>query len=331
MLLSLMLLALAQDAPTGRLIVLSKAEDRAQIFDLPSGAVRATLATGAGPHEVAVTPDRKWAVVANYGREQAGSSLSLIDLEQLENGPVLDLGAPIRPHGLAFAPDGRQLFVTAETAGQLWLLSFPEGRPAAKLPTRAKASHMVALHGDWAYTANIASGSITPIDWRRQETRDPIPTGGGAEGIAVAPDGRVWVSNRAADTVTVVDPAQGKVAHTFDCPGFPIRVVFSHDGALALVSCPNAGDVALFDAAKPSALARIPIAAAAADDGSGRLFGDQFGASPVPIGMAVAPGHAYVACAGADRVAVIDLTRREVVNFLVTAKEPDGIAWVPAS
>jgi hypothetical protein len=44
------------DADT--LVVLNKAETTASLIDLSSGEVRATLPTGSGPHEAAVSP--KW-------------------------------------------------------------------------------------------------------------------------------------------------------------------------------------------------------------------------------------------------------------------------------
>ncbi len=77
-------------------------------------------------------------------------------------------------------------------------------------------------------------------------------------------------------------------------------------------------------------LGRIAIEQAAADEGEGRLFGDQFGASPVPIGITIAADsrRAWVACAGADVIAELDLEQREVVRFLKAGKEPDGIAWL---
>ncbi|TAH36395.1 MAG: hypothetical protein EYC70_11385 [Planctomycetota bacterium] len=323
--------ASAAPEESGRLVILNKAADTAQILQLPDGNVLATLDTGAGPHEVAVAPDGKWAVVSNYGREEAGSSLSLLNLEKLEKGPVIDLGAKLRPHGLAFSPDGKSVYVTGETQAQLWKLSFPHGTVEARMDTRAKVSHMVALGKERAYVANIGSGSITPVDLAAGKALDPVPTGGGAEGIGVAPDGRVWVTNREADTVSVVDGGKLQVEKSFDCPGFPIRVVFSPDGALAFVSCPQAGAVALFDARALAPLKRIKIALPAADAGDGRLFGSQFGDSPVPIGMAAAPhGCLYVALAGADRVAVLDWKARSVLRFLPTGREPDGIAWIPA-
>lgn len=66
---------------SGTLIVLNKSDDTADLIDLGTGQSIATLPTGDGPHEVAVSPDGRYAVVTNYGRASwPGSSLSIIDI-----------------------------------------------------------------------------------------------------------------------------------------------------------------------------------------------------------------------------------------------------------
>lgn len=49
--------------------------------------------------------------------------------------------------------------------------------------------------------------------------------------MALAPDGRhVWTTNRAADTLAVIEIATDTVVQTLPCRGFPIRVQFTPDG-----------------------------------------------------------------------------------------------------
>ena len=57
---------------TGTLIVLNKAEASVSLLDAASGGELYKLPTGAGPHEVAVSPDGRTAVVANYGQTFSG-------------------------------------------------------------------------------------------------------------------------------------------------------------------------------------------------------------------------------------------------------------------
>ena len=51
----------------GTLIVINKSDATATFFSLKTGETIATLGTGVGPHEAAVSPDGKTAVASNYG------------------------------------------------------------------------------------------------------------------------------------------------------------------------------------------------------------------------------------------------------------------------
>jgi YVTN family beta-propeller protein len=67
-------------ANPGTLLVLNKADNTVSLLDLATKKSVATIPTGNGPHEVAVSPDGKIAVVCNYGSQDApGSTLTVID------------------------------------------------------------------------------------------------------------------------------------------------------------------------------------------------------------------------------------------------------------
>ena len=64
----------------------------------------------------------------------------------------------------------------------------------------------VALGGSRAFVANIGSGTVTVIDLNQGTVIRNIATGAGAEGITASIDGNeIWVTNRSADTVSVID------------------------------------------------------------------------------------------------------------------------------
>ena len=54
-------------APTGTIIVANMGDHTATLIDVATKRVVATLPTGQGAHEVAVSRDGRWAVVSNYG------------------------------------------------------------------------------------------------------------------------------------------------------------------------------------------------------------------------------------------------------------------------
>jgi YVTN family beta-propeller protein len=137
----------------------------------------------------------------------------------------------------------------------------------------------------------------------------------------------VWVTNRGADTVSVIDAEKLEVTATVDSPGFPIRAAFTPDGGRVLVSNARAGSVAVFSAADRKLIRNIPMELTAEEKGE-RLI--EFGTSPVPIGIVVTPdgSRAFVANTTADIVSVLDLGTLEVVDRYVAGKEPDGMAVV---
>lgn len=325
-------LAASAAARADTLVVLNKAADTATLLDLASGRERATLAVGAGPHEAAVSPDGRWALVANYGRPGApGQSMSLVDVAAARVVATHRLGRYDRPHGIAW--HGDTAWVTAEGQRALVGWSARTGERVAVLPTDQAGSHMVALHpdGSRAYVSNLGDDSVTVFDLDKGERVGVWKTGDGAEGIAVSPDGReLWVGHRDAGDVAVFDALSGKELARLPAAGFPIRVTITPDGARVLVSCAEAGLVRIYDRAARRHLADIRFDREA-KDAEGRLFGDRFGKSPLPIGIVVPPtgNRAYVALASADAVAEVDLGDYRVRRWLPTGKEPDGMAWSP--
>lgn len=69
---------------SGTLVVLSKSEHTASIIDIASAKTLGTVQTGTAPHKVAISPDERLAVVANYGAAAPGNSMIVIDLRTWE-------------------------------------------------------------------------------------------------------------------------------------------------------------------------------------------------------------------------------------------------------
>jgi DNA-binding beta-propeller fold protein YncE len=316
------------DAET--LVVANKAEASASLIDLDNGHVVATLPTGEGPHEVGISPDGRFALVTNYGtRERDGNSLTLIDIAAAAVVSTIDLGDYGRPHGVEWLDD-EQAAVTAEANRALIIVDVATKKVALSIGTDQEVSHMVALDPDRgrAYTTNIGSGSLTVLDLGKGVRASNIATGEGAEGIAVSASGKhIWVTNRAADTITILDAGTLEKAGEIASEGFPIRATATPKGQV-LVTRARAGDLAIYDASTFEEL-RIVTFNLESMDVEERLFGDRFGDSSVPIGVIVdsAGERAWVAHANADIITEIDLGSGNVVRTLRAGKEPDGMGF----
>ena len=312
-------------AGAATLVVANKAGASASLIDLETGAVAATLPTGDGPHEVGISPDGRFALVTNYAND--GDSLTLIDIPHARVVRTIDLGEYRSPHGVEWL-DNERAAVTVEDNRALIVVDTGAGTVLQAIGTDQDVSHMVALgpDGKRAYVSNIGSGSLTVLDLENGERVKNIPTGGGAEGVA-ASGGHIWVTNRADDTVTVLDAESFATVREIPSKGFPIRATATPAGQV-LVTRARAGELVVYDAATFEEVRTVSFDLESMETG-GRLFGDRFGDSSVPIGVVVdgSGGRAFVAHANADVITEIDLASGEIVRMLRAGKEPDGMGF----
>lgn len=312
------------------LAVVNKSDNSISVLDASTGKLKWTAPAESGPHEAEVLADGKIVAVSDYGRANApGQMISLVELSTGKSVGRVDLGPGARPHGLAALKDGR-LLVTSEGKKELVIVDPKTAKVVSRIPTGRALSHMVAASPDGkrAYVSSIRDGVVTVIDIPGGVAGD-VPTGKGAEGIDVTPDGReVWVTNREANTISVIDTKTLKVAATIQAGKFPIRVKITPDGRRAVVTFTESGDVGIFDVATRAEVKRIALGRDAVAASGARVFQGKFGASPAPVGVLIAPDgkRAFIAATHADVIVVLDLESFRVLDAWNAGKEPDGLA-----
>lgn len=318
-------------APAGRaaeLLVGNKSADTVWRLSLRDGRRIGEFRTGDAPHEIAVAPDGKRAVVANYGGAKSGNTLSVLDLVGGRPTRSIDLGQHSAPHGVRFLGDGRRVLVTTEASASLLVVDVEAGEVERAIDVGGGTGHMVALSpdGQVAYLTKIQAGTLSRIDLQTGMKTLERPAGRGAEGVAVRPDGaEVWVTNREDGTITVHDPRTLVVKRRMSSKGFPIRVAFSADGRQAFVTNARAATLSVFDTRT-----RVPVATVPLSREDMAYQSTMLGNAALPIGVAVAADRprAYVAISGGDRIAVIDTQRWQVIDYWVTGREPDALGIV---
>jgi YVTN family beta-propeller protein len=325
------------DAPAraGLLVVANQQGASATIIDAASMKTIATVPVGIGPHEAAVSPDGRWAVVTNYGnRETIGNTLSVIDLLAATPSVVrtIDLGEYKRPHGAAFVQDGRKLVVTSEATQRLVLVDFASGTVDTALATNARGSHMVTVRRDGkrAWTANIADGNVTEFDLDARRTVRQLPAAPDDEGIATTPGGiLVWVGSNTQKTVTIIDTQKGEKVATLTGFSMPYRIGISRTGRVAVVNDPTANKIWLFDVATHREMAQIDLAKVEGIKAPTGGPPGQAGAGPEGVTFDPIADIAYVTLHGTNQVVAVDLQQRKVVGFGPVGAGPDGIAFSP--
>ncbi|MGH9175819.1 MAG: gluconolaconase, partial [Vicinamibacterales bacterium] len=228
----------------GTLLVANRNGGSISLFDLATGVEMARVPIGpAIPHEVAVSPDGRLALTGEYGpNDRPGRHVVVIDVAEGRLVGRIDLGPKTRPHSVVFMPDGRRAVVTLEQSDRIALVDVVDRTVLRTYPTGGREGHMVRLSPDGArafVTSRGAEGTLSIISLAGETPPVVIPTGAGAEGLAVTPDGReVWVVNRIARSISIVDTRSLDVIQTIDVPPDARRAEIS---AVGRVLVPHGG------------------------------------------------------------------------------------------
>jgi len=127
--------------------------------------------------------------------------------------------------------------------------------------------------------------------------------------LRVSPDGKeVWVQTGNANTNVVLDADDLKVLATEPCGKGPVTNAWTPDRTYSIVT--NSGDTfaQLFDAKTHKEVKRLNVG--------------QGGAN---IGFTRDGKTAFIAVTGANAVAVVDLTKLEVVEQVRAGTQPQGL------
>jgi len=309
--LSALLLA-ATPAAAETLLIGNKGEDTLSLIALDSGTELARLPTGKMPHEIAISPDGKQAAVVAYG----GTTIDVFDVAAGKKLRTIDLSPNQRPHGLLWLSDGR-LVATAEGSQSVAVVA-PSGA-LTSISTGQQGTHMIVVAPDnrTAYTANIASGTVSIIDLKDAKKLRDLTIGGKPEGLALAKGGReLWVGDLEAPRVSVWDTASGEKVAELPVDPVAIRVLASPDGRLIATSNIAAGTISLFDAETRAPVKTIIV--------SGEQAKGQ-----VTLLFSADSKRLYAAETGHDMVAEIDVASGKVLRRIAGGKNGDGLAIAP--
>jgi len=297
----------------GTLIVTNKSPSTATIIDVGSGRILATLPTGQGPHEVALSRDGTIAVVTDY-QGTPGRTLTVIDLPGQRVVRTIDLGDYRRPHGIVFLPGDSLVAVTSEATGNVVVVNVADGAVRRAVPTTQQGSHMVGVAADGirAFTGNIGSNTVSALDLASGEFRKTWEVPAQPEAINVTPDGsEVWVGSNATGKVSVVHPGSGEVETVAEGFGWPYRVLFSPDGKTVLLPDLKGEELRFLDRGSRRELGRIPFP----------------GGGPQGITMTPDGRYALESMSTQARVAIIEVATRRVAGYLAAGETPDGIGY----
>lgn len=307
-------------AQHARLLVAQKGEKSLAIVDPAGGAVIASVAeNGTTGHEVAASPDGRYAVVPIYGNSGVGkpgtdgSNIVIIDLAAHKIVADIKFDHGVRPHCPVFGPKDGLLYVTTELNHSVTVIDPKTWKIIGAIPTGQPESHMLTISHDGrrGYTANVGPGTVSVLDMKARKTLAVIPISGNTQRISISNDDRwVFTADQTKPQMAVIDTATNKVKTWVPLSGLGYGAALTKDGKYLLMPIPAKNVVDVVDLASMKVARSVPV-----------------GADPQEVLTAPNGKHAYVSCIGSNQVAEIDLSGWKVARFISTGKGSDGLSW----
>ena len=282
------------------------------------------------PTGIALSSDGRLLLATNNGF--INQSLTLVDTQNLGTVPK-PVGLDTLFIGVAISPDGRTAYASDRTnagAGSVRIGSIAPGPTmtftgAVSLPKDSFLAGMAIspdAKGSRLYVAENLAGNLAVVDTATKTVVKEIPVGRQPWGVAVHPSlPRVYVSNRADDTVSIVDTEELMVVRDPVPTGRgPNAVAVSPNGAKIFVANATSDDLTVFDVDAPDAPRQISL----------RPFAGALpGSSPNALAFSPDGSRLYVANAWDNTVAVVSPDSETVLGLIPTGWYPTGIAVSP--
>ena len=178
------------------IIAVDKLAAKVRFYDAVSHAEIKAIDTAKFPHELAISPDHRFACVSIYGmgifgnNPEPGKSIEVYDLESMQRTSTISVEPFFAPHGMMFDASGK-LWVGCDAAAKLLCIDAASGKIEAAWDTGSTGSHFISMTPDAAkiYVSNKGDDlGVFDVLQRKFTTTLTLPHG--SEGITASPDGR---------------------------------------------------------------------------------------------------------------------------------------------
>jgi YVTN family beta-propeller protein len=208
-----------------------------------TGVPIANIPVGNSPHDIAVSPDSRWAYQPNSGSH----TVTVIDTR--EQRAVVEVAVGLGPGHVAFSPDSRYAYVANTLSDDVSVLDTTNHEVHTTIPAGAGAHlPMLSPDGHLGCVANFAADDVTVWDTHSHQVLARIPVGIYPHFLAVSPNSE-WIvaSNTGEASVCLIATVNFQVVAVLNVGGAPAHIAFDPDGELAFVGCERSDDVAIID------------------------------------------------------------------------------------
>lgn len=190
-------------SPNGKLLVVNALRlNHVDVYDADTLSLIHRFHEFSMPSHLAYAPDSSMV----YATLQGSESVVAIDLIATKVAWKAKVGPA--PAGIVWHQD--HLLVALMNANDIVMVDPTDGTVMRRIPT-GRGAHMIVVSPDrrLLYVANRVAGTIDALDWQSLRPLRRYRLTGGPDCIAFAPDGRLWISRRWADSIAVMEPSTG--------------------------------------------------------------------------------------------------------------------------
>jgi len=300
-------------------VVVQKGDHSLGYYDFETGAELARVAIDPFPHEFTVSPDGRLAYSAHFGVALAedegpgGNTISIVDIAARRRIGTVDCGKYRRPHDVVLDGNGT-LYALSEGTSHLLVICDPAtGKFDRAVPTGGEGSHMVSVlrNGSVAFVSNMNSDTVAAL-FPDDPERPPviIPVVSRPEGsVCDAEERRLYVMNREAKEISVIDIRKLAVVDSIPVPKGPVRVRRTPEGMLLAALYHDCGLAMVNTTSKACRVVPLPE-------------------KPISVGYH-APSRMALLSTHAHRICVVDTVAGKLARSIPTRSDPDPMVVLP--
>jgi YVTN family beta-propeller protein len=229
-------------SPDGKYLLVGDTVGNEMFFlDPNTGAVERRLPI-ADPYQLGFSPNGEWLVVNGLGRDQV-DVYDAATMKLVKRFPIASM-----PSHLAFSPNSAMVYVSLQGSNRLAAIDLTRLAVIWDVPVGSTPAGVLWNRGH-ILVADMGTDYVAEVDPTDGKVINRIRTGNGAHQLFASPDGKlIYVNNRAAGTITVLDATTLAAAHTYRVGGGPDDLAFAPDGNI-WITCRFDEKIAVLDPA----------------------------------------------------------------------------------
>jgi YVTN family beta-propeller protein len=229
-------------SPDGKSLLVGDTGGNEMFFlDPGTGAIERRLPI-ADPYQLGFSPNGKWLVVNGLGRDQV-DVYDAATMRLVKRFPITSM-----PSHLAFSPNSDAVYVSLQGSNRLAAIDLTRLAVIWDVPVGSTPAGVLWNRGH-VLVADMGTDYVAAVDPTDGKVINRIRTGNGAHQLFASPDGKlIYVNNRAAGTITVLDAVTLATVHTYRVPGGPDDLAFAPDGSI-WITCRFDEKIAVLDPA----------------------------------------------------------------------------------